>query len=694
VLIISATGFDCCWNIKKHFVNNRTFLKFLVLVLLGFSALSASAAEVDVVVRTGQAAEDVSGWTYNGLFNDNASPAVALPAPMFAGELVTFFSSLRQGTSIPTTDKGIWLVDQNNNGRVVARQNQAASGMSPSTQYETLLSILGDVSGKIIFTSNITGPDVTPALNDSGIWIADESSSELMVRRGDLAPETVVFPGEPPRGSFNSFLELAFADGSVGVDSIIKASVRSLPGQNPPLPGTTGFWAHPENGGEMDMVMWSYGIPPGLEGQDVGIVTAYGVFGRSGRGLYTGTLGGLGIVSQTINGVIVSNDGFVYRSGPGYETLAARTLSPAPGTPDGVVFRSLPGFTNLPAVGRSGLGVFWGMLAGPGVNSGTWSGLWKTTNEGTSLLVRGGMPAAAVGAGVVLTGITANSSNGTLYVTDNDDVYFATNLGGQGVNLGNSTAIYKITANGTHELIVRAGTVHPDIPDGLTLVRTMLPRVMKATGNDHVMFTSQLQGAGVTTSNDDVLLRHTNAHGLEIVAREGQVIDGYILKSFVDNGANLQVTDNYYAVVPATFVSESNPGGTPRTGILGISPDGQAHFIAATNFPLPLTDGTTPTLLGYRLAPKEALNSAGQVVFSAQFSASPRDEAVLVAQIGSDVPPACVADFDQNGSVQVPDIFAFLSAWFGGSSTADMDGNGQLQVPDIFAFLSLWFAGC
>jgi len=54
----------------------------------------------------------------------------------------------------------------------------------------------------------------------------------------------------------------------------------------------------------------------------------------------------------------------------------------------------------------------------------------------------------------------------------------------------------------------------------------------------------------------------------------------------------------------------------------------------------------------------------------------------------------CAADFDCSGAVGVPDIFAFLSAWFAQSPTADIDGNPGITVPDIFAFLSLWFAGC
>ncbi len=59
-----------------------------------------------------------------------------------------------------------------------------------------------------------------------------------------------------------------------------------------------------------------------------------------------------------------------------------------------------------------------------------------------------------------------------------------------------------------------------------------------------------------------------------------------------------------------------------------------------------------------------------------------------------EVPPPCAADFDGNGVREVPDIFAFLSAWFAQNPRADFDRNGTIAVPDIFAFLSAWFAGC
>jgi hypothetical protein len=62
---------------------------------------------------------------------------------------------------------------------------------------------------------------------------------------------------------------------------------------------------------------------------------------------------------------------------------------------------------------------------------------------------------------------------------------------------------------------------------------------------------------------------------------------------------------------------------------------------------------------------------------------------------GNNTSPCCRADFNQDTDVAVPDIFAFLSAWFAGDASANFDGEGSSPtVPDIFAFLSAWFAGC
>ncbi len=53
-----------------------------------------------------------------------------------------------------------------------------------------------------------------------------------------------------------------------------------------------------------------------------------------------------------------------------------------------------------------------------------------------------------------------------------------------------------------------------------------------------------------------------------------------------------------------------------------------------------------------------------------------------------------VADFNQNGTAVVLDVFAFLTAWFAQNIIADFEGSGTVAVADIFAYLAVWFSGC
>ncbi len=56
--------------------------------------------------------------------------------------------------------------------------------------------------------------------------------------------------------------------------------------------------------------------------------------------------------------------------------------------------------------------------------------------------------------------------------------------------------------------------------------------------------------------------------------------------------------------------------------------------------------------------------------------------------------PACPADFNGVGGLNVQDIFDYLAAWFAGAPAADFNHVGGLNVQDIFDFLAAWFAGC
>jgi ELWxxDGT repeat protein len=77
-----------------------------------------------------------------------------------------------------------------------------------------------------------------------------------------------------------------------------------------------------------------------------------------------------------------------------------------------------------------------------------------------------------------------------------------------------------------------------------------------------------------------------------------------------------------------------------------------------------------------------------QLFFSAQAAGggSPSDEELYVVTF-------CNADFNQNGAIELTDIFAFLNAWFTGDPSADFNQQNGVELGDIFAFLNAWFAG-
>ncbi len=56
--------------------------------------------------------------------------------------------------------------------------------------------------------------------------------------------------------------------------------------------------------------------------------------------------------------------------------------------------------------------------------------------------------------------------------------------------------------------------------------------------------------------------------------------------------------------------------------------------------------------------------------------------------------PRCAADFNDDQTVDVQDVFSYINAWFIAHPKADVNASGQTDVQDIFSFLSGWFAGC
>ena len=119
-------------------------------------------------------------------------------------------------------------------------------------------------------------------------------------------------------------------------------------------------------------------------------------------------------------------------------------------------------------------------------------------------------------------------------------------------------------------------------------------------------------------------------------------------------------------------------------------------------FTIPASARRAEVALYYQQTPRhyiEALRDGnttdhwGDTLYSL-WESTGRGAPILMSSASIDLDTPCIADFDGNGLVQVPDIFAYLSAWFAGDPAADVDGTNGIGVPDIFAFLRLWFADC
>jgi subtilisin family serine protease len=71
-----------------------------------------------------------------------------------------------------------------------------------------------------------------------------------------------------------------------------------------------------------------------------------------------------------------------------------------------------------------------------------------------------------------------------------------------------------------------------------------------------------------------------------------------------------------------------------------------------------------------------------------------------VANVGTgqmnvaNTPPACPADFNQDGGVDGSDVEAFFAAWEAGDSSADLNQDGGVDGSDVDFFFAHWEAGC
>ena len=141
------------------------------------------------------------------------------------------------------------------------------------------------------------------------------------------------------------------------------------------------------------------------------------------------------------------------------------------------------------------------------------------------------------------------------------------------------------------------------------------------------------------------------------------------------------------------IVGLAGTGTAPPAGEYRVRPVGLTCYDVAF---APLVSWPTPG--GYRFTVSNDCDNDGvadtqQIAQNAGLDSNGNGVLDVCEETGT----TCPCDADGNNTLNVADIFAFLSIWFTNSPEADFDGVNGVQVSDIFAFLSCWFArpdGC
>lgn len=136
----------------------------------------------DGIERLVAYADPAPGLPEGSTFQIQSSPIVCNAA----GDFAFLSSAVIPGESSQTITNGYWIY-RDGVGHLVIDQNGAPPEIGPGASFAALYPPTMDSSGKITFNARFTGPGVS-SVNNFGIWRGDETSLELVLRRGTQVP--------------------------------------------------------------------------------------------------------------------------------------------------------------------------------------------------------------------------------------------------------------------------------------------------------------------------------------------------------------------------------------------------------------------------------------------------------------------------------------------------------------------------
>ena len=338
-----------------------------------------------------------------------------------------------------------------------------------------------------------------------------------------------------------------------------------------------------------------------------------------------------------------------------------------------------------PGVSSNGMVAWRSRLSGTGVVEANESVLWKDAGAGPVLVARTGAQAPSAPAGAVFAQLGADVG-----IDHDGGVAFWGELTGTGIDESNRAGIWS-DRGGSLAAVARAGEPAGG-QDGA--VFSMFSRRPMTNGAGAIAFAGFVTGGSSTATTNSGLWVSEADGTRRVVVREGDAApgaaDGVVFATFAEPVLNEAGDVAFLATLRGGDV-------TPQTAqmLCVARADGTIEKIARTGEVMSVggEDRTVREVLfgtGRPQAGHGQFNSSSSLIYGVAFT--DRSSALVRADVTDG--PVCAADFDGDGTIAVPDIFAFLSAWFAQDPAAEFDGTPGITVPDIFAFLSAWFAGC
>ncbi len=448
--------------------------------------------EITKVLHTGDPAPGIAGATISylaqpqidGAGNVLVDPSITGPGVNAGNNLVIYYGPpgglqivIREGDPAPDLPSGVVIAS-------LFGGNQLCE------------------AGTIWVFSQVSGPGITPGVNDTVNYVGPPGALQKIFQSGDPAPQTE--PGT------------IFAGGSIMLSDNGSILVRAnLAG---PMVNSTNdqamYVGYPDN----PQLLWRKGMQ--APGTEPGTVFAWVDDVKFNDLHHVGFRAGV-----TGPGVNQSNDAGYWAGGLGALLLLARRGSGMPGAPEGAYVLSPGSFSGFS--GSTDI-AFAAQLAGRGVTVQDDIGTWAGPANDFDLVFREGFPLPDLPPDVTL----AVGVSGPL-VTAAHHLWGIAFLQGPGVDVSNDRAIYFGPIDSPH-LIMRSGDDAPTFADGVyvsvTTTGNMSPALNDIGGH---AFKTRLTGTGISAANDTVVwYRQPQTGAVLRVAQTGRLVDGLPVSQF------------------------------------------------------------------------------------------------------------------------------------------------------------------